>query len=141
MAAGKTSKSQEAYYARYKTTTFAANRKRKLERVVKEQPNNEQAKMALKDIHYRRKTPNTNAWSHSAIALAKVFKEFTGHFDKNIISSNQKVAIEALQSLPTNAVAKTYDTIQAKHMFSLKARVKSKDTWLFEHATSLVGAV
>jgi hypothetical protein len=138
MAVCKTSKSQEAYYARYKATTFASNRKRKLERVVKEQPNNEQAKMALKDIHYRRKTPNTSMWSHSDIALAKLFKEFTGNFNQNILSSNPKTAIEALQSLPSNAkaVAKD-DTVLSRFPFSLKARVTLGGVPIFAGTTTL----
>lgn len=138
MAVCKTSKSQEAYYARYKSTTFALNRKRKLERVVKEQPNNEQAKMALKDIHYRRKTPNTSMWSHSDIALAKIFKEFTGHFNPGIISSNAKVSVEAMQSLASNAPAVPKDdTVLSRFPFSLKARIKLGGVPIFAGTTSL----
>lgn len=129
--ANKTSKGQEGYYASYKSSgKHAKNRKAKLERLLKQQPNNEQLQNALKDIHYRRKTPNTSMWSHSQIRKAKLFKEFCGNFDYNIFSSNQKVAIEAMIKLGTkNENFKLPSTVAnspaAKLPYSLLARAHS----------------
>jgi hypothetical protein len=76
--ANKTSKGQEGYYARYKSSgQFIKNRRLKLERVLKKQPNNEQVKQALKDIHYRRKAPKTVQWSKTRIREAVVAKLFS----------------------------------------------------------------
>ena len=108
MAAGKRSKSQEMYATRYKATIFAANRKRKLERVVKEQPNNEKAAMALKDIHYRRQTPNTTAWLASAKREAMLIAEF------------RKAANVAANTKPINMNNPIYKAIG---MFSISARL------------------
>lgn len=108
MAAGKRSKSQEMYATRYKATIFAANRKRKLERVVKEQPNNEKAAMALKDIHYRRQTPNTTAWLASAKREAMLIAEFRKAAN---VSANTKQE----DSRSTTAAY--------KNMFSMQARL------------------
>lgn len=111
MAAGKRSKSQEMYATRYKATTFAANRKRKLERVVKEQPNNEKAAMALKDIHYRRKTPNTTAWLASAKREAMLIAEFRKA--ANVAANTERA------KRPTDG-----ETSAAyKNMFSIQARL------------------
>lgn len=71
------SKSQEAHYARYKSAkTFETNRKRKLERLIKLQPNNLQLQAALKSIRSPRSTPKVSKWSHTAIADAKMFAAF-----------------------------------------------------------------
>lgn len=118
MAAGKRSKSSEAYSARYKTSGFATNRKKKLERILKQQPNNEQVKMALKDIHYRRQAPKTRVWSASA-------KRVT-----NLISNWCKDP----KSSPT-------DTIAAKHMFSLKTRITYKGQFLYTDSKKLTGLI
>lgn len=129
--ANKTSKGQEGYYASYKASgKHAKNRKAKLERQLKLQPNNEQVKNALKDIHYRRGTPKAAMWSHSQKRIAQVFKDFCGNFDYNIFNSNQKVAVEALMKLGTkNADFKLPSTVAsspaAKMPYSLLARAHS----------------
>lgn len=65
-----------------------ANRKRRLARTLKEQPNNEQVQLALNDSRgHKRKTPKNPYWSHTMIREAKLFKEFTGKMDTNIFSS------------------------------------------------------
>lgn len=128
--AQKTSKGQEGYYARYKSGgVHAKNRRAKLERLLKAQPDNVQVQNALKDINYRRKTPGANTWSHSGIAQAKLFKSFCGHFSKDILSTNPKVAGEALQKL--DSIYKTYKapdsllhSAQAKAMFSIQSRAR-----------------
>lgn len=143
MAASKTSKGQEGYYARYKSGgVHAKNRKIKLARQLKLQPENVQVQNAIKDINYRRKTPGANTWSHSGIALAKVFKEFCGHFDKNILSTNPKMAGEALQKLPTNKAdfslpSKVLASISNRHMFSLMARMKTQGEYVHPHSPTL----
>lgn len=129
--ASKTSKGQEGYYASYKAgNKHAKNRKTKLERQLKLQPNNEQVKNALNDIHYRRKTPATSMWSHKQIATAKLFKEFCGNFDYNIFNSNQKTAIEAMIKLGTvndnfKLPANVANSPAAKLPYSLMARAHS----------------
>ena len=51
-----------------------ANRKKRLERTVKAQPNNEQAKIALSEGRgHKRKTPKNPYWSHTMIKEAKLF--------------------------------------------------------------------
>lgn len=119
MAAGKRSKSQEAYASRYKSTIFAANRKKKLERIVKEQPNNEKAAMALKDIHYRRGTPKTSVWSSSTKQAAALLASFA----KNTNSSAQPRT----------------DTISAKNMFSLKTRIRNAGNYIYCNSVKVTG--
>lgn len=71
---------------------YSINRKRRLERTLKKQPNNEQVKLALSDDRPpSRKTPKNPYWSHSMIREAKLFKEFTGRVDLNIFSSTESV--------------------------------------------------
>jgi len=141
--AQKTSKGQEGYYARYKSGgVHAKNRRIKLERQLKLQPNNEQVAMALKDIRYRRKTPGANGWSHSGIAVAKVLKEFCGSFNQDILSSNPKAASDALHSLPSKMAdfklpKEVTESISNKAMFSLKARLKAGGVYLHANAKSL----
>lgn len=107
----------------YKTSRrWETNRKRKLEKTLKAQPTNEQVKLALQSIVYRRKTPNTRQWSSSWKKTAQLFKQFTGKFDPNIKSSNEKVAAEALRTSRTNYDYKV-PVYGHKSFFSLYARV------------------
>lgn len=135
----KTSKGKENYYARYKSMGVQAkNRKIKLERALRKDPENEQIKLALKDIRYRRGTPSNPIWSASAIRMAKIFKEFCGHFSADILSSNPKTAAEAIRALPsrtanwtlskreTSASRKMHESMQNKAMFSIAARANIK---------------
>lgn len=67
-----------------------ANRKLRLQRTVKTQPNNSQAAVALSEGRgHKRKTPKNPYWSHTMISEAKLFKEFTGRMDINIFSSTE----------------------------------------------------
>jgi len=115
------SKSKQAYSALYKSSTrWATNRKIKLTRLLKQQPNNEQIKDALANIKYRRHTPNTKTvWSHGNIRLAKLFKEFTGRASVDLFSSNPKVQAAALAYRPDWEKLKV---IEGKVSFSLGAR-------------------
>jgi len=115
------SKSKQAYSALYKSSTrWATNRKIKLTRLLKQQPNNEQIKDALANIKYRRHTPTAKTvWSHGNIRLAKLFKEFTGRASADLFSSNPKVQAGAL------AYRRDWDkvrVIEGKVSFSLGAR-------------------
>ena len=115
------SKSKQAYAALYKSSTrWATNRKIKLTRLLKQQPNNEQIKDALTNIKYRRKTPTTKTvWSHSNIRIAKLFKEFTGRASAELFSSNPKVQSVALSYRPD---ADKMKVIEGRVNFSLGAR-------------------
>jgi hypothetical protein len=115
------SKSKQAYSALYKSSTrWATNRKIKLTRLLKQQPNNEQIKDALANIKYRRHTPNgKTVWSHTNIRLAKLFKEFTGRASADLFSSNPKVQAGALAYRPDPDKLRV---IEGKVNFSLGAR-------------------
>jgi hypothetical protein len=115
------SKAKQAYAALYKSSTrWATNRKIKLTRVLKQQPNNEQIKDALANIKYRRHTPTTKTvWSHSNIRIAKLFKEFTGRASADLFSSNPKVQFAALMYRPD---ADKLGVIEGRVNFSLGAR-------------------
>lgn len=72
------SKHQKDLYASYKASKrMEVNRKRKLTKLIKMFPANEQLMAALGNISYRRKTPKTSQWSHSAKAFVKLAKTFT----------------------------------------------------------------
>lgn len=126
MAASKTAKSQESYYARYKSNkVWETNRKRKLERTLKAQPNNEQVKTALKSIVYRRQTPKTQMWSATWIRTAKLFKEFTGRFDPAIMSANADVSRAAMQRPGPKTLDNSVKlpTMPDKSFFSIATRL------------------
>lgn len=119
---------RKAAATQYKASrTWEKNRKRKLERTLKKQPTNEQVKMALKDINYRRKTPGKPVWSHSMISTAKLFKEFCGRVDFDIFSPDEKKRGAALQArgiyseLPVSK--KKAHTGREPGMFSIEARL------------------
>lgn len=124
--ASKTSKGQEAYYARYKAQNlWQKNRKKRLEAILAKNPDNEQVREALSNLKYRRKKPASSVWSSTKRKTAEVLKYWTGNFDPNILSSNQVVASAALQGLKTNSrdlPKSVLDSIQARAMFSIQAR-------------------
>lgn len=105
-----------------------ANRKRRLERTAKAQPNNQQVQNALLEVGRQRKAPTTPQWSHTAIRLAKLFKEFTGRAPKELFSSNPKVAQAALSTPSTKLFV---NLPQGKVDFSLGARafMRKASTW------------
>lgn len=121
-----TSKSKTAYYSQYKSSSrWAANRKRKLEKQLKLQPNNEQQiKAAIGNISYRRKTPKARVWSHSARSIAQLFKCFTGRASPDLFSSNAKTQAYALQQFDTER--KFANVTNQKVSFSLAARAHDK---------------
>ncbi len=81
------SKNWELSYSKYKTSgKELLNRKAKLEKFIAKNPENEQAKIALKDVRHRRHVPKAAYWSHQMIAAAKIMKYFTGTFNKEIFN-------------------------------------------------------
>lgn len=105
-----------------------ANRKRRLERTLKQQPENKQVQNALLETGSQRRAPVTPQWSHSAIRLAKLFKEFSGRAPKELFSSNPKVVQAAL----TTPSTKQFTNLpQGKVDFSIGARAFMREgkTW------------
>lgn len=125
MAQSKTGKSQEGYYARYKTNkTWETNRKRRLERALKAQPTNQQIILALKNMVYRRKTPKVRVWSASWVATAKLFKLFAGRFDPAIMSSDPNAAGDAAKRPGPVALDKHFKLPTSnKSFFSIETRI------------------
>ena len=126
MANKSSSKSAEAYYARYKVEKrWETNRLKKLERALKRNPNNAvQIELAMKGLVYRRKTPATRMWSASKRRTAQVFKRFSGKAQHDLFSSNEKVQSAALM-LPGTAV-KSAAPANWLSMSSLAARAHDK---------------
>jgi len=122
----KRGKSAENHFASYKTSKrWESNRRKKLERQLKLQPNNEQVKKAMSNIHYRRKTPVVQEWSSSTRHMAKIIKLFTGRFDRDILSSNKETASLALQrSASKPEQQKNKSQIADKNFFSIAARLR-----------------
>jgi hypothetical protein len=105
-----------------------ANRKRRLLKLLKSQPNNTQLQNAVLEVGTARKKPNNPQWSHSAIRLAKLFKEFTGRAPKDLFSSNPKVQ-QAAMAMPST---KLFDNLpKGKVDFSIGARafMRENKTW------------
>lgn len=126
----KTSKSAENRFAQYKANkTWEKNRKIRLQRVLKEQPENEQVKLALQGMVYRRKTPTNRVWSGYWRRIATIFKEFEGRFDPNIMSANVELSRNALsrqskvsaEILRSKKKAAAYDFSK---MFTLETRLQ-----------------
>lgn len=103
--------------------TMEANRKRKLLKLLKQQPNNEQIKDALTNIKYRRKTPKNKEWSKTDIQTAKLFKLFTGRADWDLFSSNPKVQAAAIAM---HSQKDFRNLPEGKVSFSLGARAHDK---------------
>jgi hypothetical protein len=116
-------KAHVSSYARYKTgNTEAINRLRKLNLLVKQQPNNTQLPIAVKNIHHRRHTPKTPYWSSSMIRVAKLIKHFTGKFDKNMFSSDPIVFAAATRTRNDNKFKGLNTKNPTGSMFSMKER-------------------
>lgn len=105
-----------------------ANRKRRLTKLLKSQPNNLQVQNALLEAGTKRKASINRQWSHNNIRLAKLFKEFTGRAPKELFSSNPKVQ-QAAMSLPNTL---RFDKLpEGKVDFSIGARafLREGKTW------------
>lgn len=125
-------KSQESRYSQYKANkTWEKNRMKRLLRAQKKQPNNKQIENALKGgFVYRRKTPTTTVWSSSWRRIAQIFKLFEGRFDPKLMSSNEKVAAEAMkqQSITSRELLREKNRVvqDTKDMFSIATRIGAK---------------
>jgi hypothetical protein len=123
------SKSDTAQYSNYKTgNKEAKNRLTKLTRLAKEQPNNLQVTMAVKDIHHRRHIPKEAYWSHQMIAMAKIMKEFKGKFDKNIFNADPIIHAAAAHVRNEKAFEHLKLPTSSPHQMGwLKERAHTKD--------------
>jgi len=68
MAKGKSSSQSNKDH--YKSYNYDLNRRKRLEKLLKEQPNNQQVKDALGNIHYRRQKPKSKQWTPEKRELA-----------------------------------------------------------------------
>lgn len=95
----KTVGSRERYFAGYKNNkVFNLNKTKKLQKLQKEQPSNEQIKVALNSVSFTRKAPRVRVWaSKQEIATAMLFKLFTGKFSRNVFSTNEDIKAAALK--------------------------------------------
>lgn len=126
MAKGKrVGAGHKARYTAYKNgKTYETNRRKTLERAKKKNPENEQIAVALKDIHYRRKTPNTRLFAGSKRAVAQLFKLFKGSFDAAVFSTNDKVSAPALTAAgKVNKDTFKLPEFKERQMFNIGARV------------------
>ncbi len=106
------------------------NRKIKLQRQLKLQPNNEQVVAALKDVKRRRHTPKNPFWGSSMIAVAKLYKKFAGKFDPKVFHPDPKVSQAALSApgpiamMPVSKKKPLWPivSVQIKAPFSIAAR-------------------
>lgn len=119
--------SKQAQATAYKSSNrWKTNRERKLKRALREQPNNEQIALALKDIRWRRTTPGkAGAWSKTNKRIAKLFKEFTGRASHDLFSSNPKVQAAALMAHGPRQFLPMLDHLgrEKKVSFALGARI------------------
>jgi hypothetical protein len=125
--ANKKGASKESQAASYKgTKRWETNRLAKLLRAQKAHPNNEQIALAIKNIHYRRKTPTNPTWSSSKRRVAVLMKQFKGVCHPEIFSTNEKVSAPALMLPgPFSVTTKTKSTSEFG-MFTLEARAVIK---------------
>lgn len=109
----------------YKTLKrWETNRLKKLERHMKRFPEDKTAERATLNVVYRRKTPKTQQWSHTQIAIARLFKLFKGRVDRDIFHSNEKISAPALLVPGPYSGLKTQPDPNQKTMFQLGMRVR-----------------
>jgi hypothetical protein len=117
-------KSDVAGYARYKTANKeSSNRIARLTKLAKDNPNNEQIALAIKNVAHRRHTPKTRVWAHSMRRVAQIVKQFTGKFDKGLFSNDPKIHMAATRTRNERAFAVfKMPENPTGSMFSLKER-------------------
>lgn len=127
MSSKPTGGSAKARRDQYKSTKrMETNRKIKLQRQMKLQPNNKNLEPALAAVMYRRKTPKVSVWSHTAIKTAKLFKLFGGRFDPKMLQADPKISQAALSQQSVVAAQGPLDFNLNKYssnFFSIGARV------------------
>jgi len=117
--------SKTAQANNYKTLKrWETNRLKKLERHMKQFPEDKIAERALSNVVYRRKTPKTQEWSHSQIRLAELFKMFKGRVDRDIFHSNEKISAPALLVPGPYSTMKTQPDLNQKTMFQIGFRAR-----------------
>lgn len=128
MANKSGSAGRKAKAAVYKTARrWETNRKRKLERQLKLNPNNAvQIEAALKNIVYRRRTPVNRTWSSTRRQTAVLYKRFTGAVNMDMFSNNEKLSGPALMTHGKFKVVKS--TGRTDRMFALGTRAKHAGT-------------
>lgn len=124
MANKSSGASKTSYYARYKSSeTWKSNRKARLLKQLKLQPNNaEQIMSAIENLKYRRQDPKTRMWSSTQKREAQLLKEFSGSAPHDIFSSNPKTASAALQKTWRKFDGKVLKSMHVD--FSLGARLQ-----------------
>lgn len=105
-----------------------ANRKRRLTKLLKQQPNNTQLQNAVLETGQVRKKPGTPQWSHSNIRLAKLFKYFRGSAPKELFSSNPKVQQAAL-SMPSTKLFENLPLGKVDFSIGARAFMRENATW------------
>lgn len=119
----RTGKSHASGYTRYKTgNKESSNRIARLTKLAKENPNNEQLPLAIKNVAHRRNTPKAPYWSPSMIRIAKVVKQFTGKFDKNYFATDPDLYSSALRARHEKSFAQYKQPVATRSMFALKER-------------------
>lgn len=117
-------KAHSGGYTRYKTANKETiNRIARLTKLAKENPNNEQIPLAIKNVVHRRKTPATPYWKSSTIRIARIFKQFTGKFDKNYFSTDVELFNAALRAKDENKFKNSKVLNPKGSMFSMGARL------------------
>lgn len=127
MANKARSKSAEAQASIYKTSKREeTNRRLRLERELKRNPNNSaQILAAIVNIGHRRSKPKSPFWNATRRAMAILFKEAKGKVHLDIFSNNEKAASSALLLAGPYSSCRTYPTMSEKDMFSLKTRART----------------
>lgn len=124
MSAKRSSASDKAHHVTYKAQQlWSRNRRIKLERALKNAPNNLQIVAALKNISYRRKTPKTREWCHVDKYMAHVIKQISGFCDKNIFHSNKDLRSAAFTNIASKREkVSTSPNFNSKSMYTMKER-------------------
>jgi hypothetical protein len=118
----RTGKAHSSGYTRYKSANKeVTNRVARLTKLAKENPNNEQLALAIKNVAHRRNTPNTPFWSPTMIQIAKLVKHFTGKFDKNYFSTDPMLYAAATKVRNPNKFLTEIKSPPGS-MFSIKER-------------------
>lgn len=122
MANKARSKSAEAYYSMYKTSKREeTNRRKRLERELKRNPNNaKQIELAIKNIRHRRSTPVTPFWNSTRRETARLFKLFTGKVPVELFSSSDRTSAVAAMLAGPYSTNRKYQTMSENDMFKLK---------------------
>jgi NAD(P)H-dependent FMN reductase len=108
-----------------------ANRKQRLLRAQKAQPNNKQIANALLEDGTQRKASNQRQWSHGMRRLAELFKFFGEAAPKELFSNNPKVQQAAQAAQAARCRREHHNLPKGKVDFSLGARanVRQVSAW------------